>query len=442
MVLRRVLEFSPSRCTSTIAFAGQQFRCLGFTSDLSAIAFAKAKSNNLSADNHSQSYYKSLGSHRTSSFQSNPEPQLLHRMKRLPDINLNSTLSEESRGRPERKLRNVTFMEMEEDSSVGSTIKRPGGTNQSNSLVLSDFSRNPLASSTEQYSELSEKAKKSFVSSDSKFVSSKHAGRYGSLASSVKGDKEESNPSSLDQLIEHQGDMRSLFKAQPTISIGAAGVPNIPLLPVSYLRYHSHGRRRGLSSTSSVSQRKGLSNDLGIPTTSTATPYLSRPEERLHALRQRNLLAQIGARSDQIAQITPTTPTTQISKALKDSPGSGGRKREKWEAARRLPFRCLRCFHVFEALPSKLLGCKEGNSETSLSLGSVAAIECERSHQLKRAVKFRSRGQYAAWKSMNTIAARREEEQRNPTRCPKCRGDNVQWLMEFCHRSRHTSRLR
>eukprot|EP00742_Colponemidia_sp_Colp-10_P029646 GILJ01037748.1.p1 GENE.GILJ01037748.1~~GILJ01037748.1.p1 ORF type:complete len:125 (-),score=4.87 GILJ01037748.1:51-425(-) len=123
----------------------------------------------------------------------------------------------------------------------------------------------------------------------------------------------------------------------------------------------------------------------------------------------------------------PTTQKAEAAKVLLDSPGFAAKARERWEAQRRLPFRCLSCFHVFDALPSKLLT-DPANREKSIRLVKTA--------------KFRSRKQYGAWKSLNTIAARREEETRNPTMCPQCRSRKVQWLMEYCHRSLHTSKVR
>lgn len=325
-----------------------------------------------------------------------------------------------------------------------------------------------------------ESASNAFVSQSS-FASARHVGQYGGVEDgpNAEGQQQRSRegaggserPEALAALRESQRAMRELFSEQPVVAINGAlkqntnknakgvgqkqsavAVHEIPLLPVRYLKYYSHGRRGRVkgertssSADSSASQQQPLpSNDLPLATI--ATPYASRAEERLHHVRQHNLLSQIGMTKRELeGKVTPTHPAAQIAKAIAESPGHGGAAREAREAPNRLPFRCLSCFHIFEALPSKLLKNSAVSGEVAAGAGALsgsAAMEAEANRHLGRRVNFRNVRQLSVWKSANSISARREEEARNPTKCPQCSSRRVQWLLEYCHRSLHTSRVK
>jgi hypothetical protein len=94
-----------------------------------------------------------------------------------------------------------------------------------------------------------------------------------------------------------------------------------------------------------------------------------------------------------------------------------------------LSFRCLSCFHVFEAIPSLILKPQVGD------LSSTAALKEAKSAQH---APFKSAKESAAWRSRHSVGAR----QRAPLKaCPNCTSSKVQWLCEYAHRSLHTPKL-
>ena len=92
----------------------------------------------------------------------------------------------------------------------------------------------------------------------------------------------------------------------------------------------------------------------------------------------------------------------------------------------KLPFRCLSCFHVFEAIPSTILKPQVGDLSSTGALSDAKAAQ---------RTPFKSAKESAIWRSRHTVGAR----QREPIKaCPNCTSAKVQWLCEYAHRSLHT----
>lgn len=452
----------------------QQVRTSFLTSDLSAIAFAAASSSSPASSLPSSS---SL-THKDGSRQQRPstqqqrqqqqQQQYHHRHRHLPQ--------QLPRSADQKRSRRTTVATATLDSDDGDFADAAMTVHVQNRNTSSSASTTSSSLLSSVPSEEAPSPPSAFISKAS-FASAEDVGRYGSMdegsgdAYSVREREQRQRGRSdgggklsprevlpsLTEMKQSREKINAIFQSQPKVTVGKnlkfnGSKLEIPLLPVSYLKYYSHGRRGGGKGERSSKQMQ-TSKELGLPLETVASPYLDRSEERLHAIRQQNILSQIGV-DPHSAKVTPTTQAAEIAKVLRDSPGAGGRRREAREAAQRLPFRCLKCFHVFEALPSKLLansslgGVEKGGKGGDRSGGGsafnsgVGALEAAKSKELARTVKFRNLKQLHTWKLMNTIEARAVEEARNPTCCPMCRSHKVQWLMEYCHRSLHTSRVK
>lgn len=96
------------------------------------------------------------------------------------------------------------------------------------------------------------------------------------------------------------------------------------------------------------------------------------------------------------------------------------------QVSERQPFRCLRCFHVFEGKPSTLLEEKVHNS----------AVELRRAQDHKNRLMTIAK-RPSLRKKVHSAMRQRREWEKDPTCCPQCRSEKVQWLMEYAHHRTH-----
>ena len=166
------------------------------------------------------------------------------------------------------------------------------------------------------------------------------------------------------EMSARQGAMRDAFARRPHVEVRGRGgkIYEIPLLPSQYLRTQGASRR-------------GLAK-------------MHADEERLHHITQLNKLAAI----DDVE----------------------------------LPFRCLRCFRVFEAIPAVILKPQVGD------LSASGALKDAQSGQMK---PFKSARESARWRARNSVQSRSSGPLKG---CPGCSSTKVQWLCEYAHRALHT----
>jgi hypothetical protein len=89
-------------------------------------------------------------------------------------------------------------------------------------------------------------------------------------------------------------------------------------------------------------------------------------------------------------------------------------------------FRCLKCFHVFKAVPQTILRPKVQQLQLEVE-------EVQRNRQNANVISRNPRLR----KRLNSVGRRRAEQAANPKGCPSCNSTRVQWAMEYIHHRTH-----
>ena len=209
----------------------------------------------------------------------------------------------------------------------------------------------------------------------SKFLSNRDAFQYGDEHEGASSSHFSVNapPSALEELAAQQTELRKAFEKQVSIRL----------------------QRRQPLIQAGPSQKSGQADKfVNVPLLPAA--YLQSREvvgpdinaERLHNVIQRNALLQ---------------------------------------SSEKTQFRCLSCFHVFESRPSVKLLRPNGAPSTSWER---AEVETERDAQARDNTR---RSPRSIAKAAHPGRRMRQEGQ-CPTRCPMCRSNRVQWMMDYVQR--------
>lgn len=126
-------------------------------------------------------------------------------------------------------------------------------------------------------------------------------------------------------------------------------------------------------------------------------------------------------------------------------------------------FRCLRCFHIFNAIPHRLLTSPRGNRNCVgkeranglhspiVELSWVAKKTAEEASMLHcgtsapsstnfQNTSLRSLGVAKSKQSRNAQKRKRKEKEKNePHACPYCGSVKIQWMLEYVHHRTHIS---
>ncbi|CUI15208.1 Hypothetical protein, putative [Bodo saltans] len=89
-------------------------------------------------------------------------------------------------------------------------------------------------------------------------------------------------------------------------------------------------------------------------------------------------------------------------------------------------FRCLRCFHVFKAVPQTIL-------RTKVEQMQLEVAEMERNRKDAERISRNPRLR----KTLHSVGRRRAANAENLKGCPSCQSNRVQWALEYVHHRTH-----